>query len=140
MSPSDVKVHAGALNGRRLERASGPSGPTRFEFSRLYRRLLSARTPGAGVGVAAEQNLFECLPEDLVEYGVEYGIHHGTGIAEPGDHIEDPMADTLLALRTHRGQQIEYEERRPEYHERKEHHAQHFGRLLFQPNDASVSR
>lgn len=140
VSPSDVKVHAGALDGRRLERALCSSGATRFEFARLHWCLLSARTPGTGAGVAAEEHLFEGLPEDLVEYGVEYGVHHGTGIAQPGDHVEDPMTDPLLALRTHRGQQVEYKERRPEYHEREEHHAQHLGRLLFQPNDASVSR
>jgi len=82
----------------------------------------------------------ERLPEHLVEDGVEDGVHHGASVAQPGDHVEDPVANSFLALRAHRGQEIEDEEWRPEDYERKEHHSQHLGGLLLQPDDPAVAR
>lgn len=123
-----LKIHTGALVGIRLQ------------FARFNGRLLSARSPGTRARIAAQQDLLERLPEHLVEDGVEDGVHHGASVAQPGDHVEDPVANSFLALRAHRGQEIEDEEWRPEDYERKEHHSQHLGGLLLQPDDPAVAR
>jgi len=111
----------------------------RFQFAKLHGRLLSTWSPGAVVGVTAEQYLLEGLPEYLIEYGIEYGIDHGAGIAQPGDNIEYPMAYPFLTLLTHRRQQVEHKEWRPEYDKCEENHTQNFSGLLLQPNDATMS-
>lgn len=71
-----------------------------LKLAGLHWRLLSAGTPGTRAGIAAQQNLLEGLPEYLVEDGVEDGVDHRAGVAQPRDHVEDPVADPLLALRT----------------------------------------
>lgn len=85
----------------------------RFELAGFHRCLLPARTPGTRTGIAAQKDLLEGLPKHLVKYGVENGVYHGTGVAQPGDHIEYPVADSLLALRTHGGQEVQDEEGGP---------------------------
>jgi len=96
-----LEIHTGALVG---------GMGIRLQFPRLHGRLLSTGSPGTRTGISAQQDLLERLPEHLIEDGVEDGIDHGTGIAQPGDHIEDPMTDPLFAFRTHGGQKIEDEE------------------------------
>lgn len=132
---ANFKLNAATFDGRlRLERIG-----VRIQFAQLHGRLLSAGSPGAVAGVTTEQHLLEGLPEDLVEDGIEYGIDHGAGIAQPGDNIEYPMTDPLLALPAHRRQQVEHKEWRPEDDKREEDHAQHLGGLLLQSNDATMT-
>ena len=50
------------------------------------------------------------------------------------------MADVLLAVPADGGQQVQHEEWRPQYDEREEDDAEHFGGLLLQSNDAAVPR
>lgn len=93
----------------------------------------------AAAAVLAHQHPFERLPEHLVENGVEHRVDHGTGVAQPRDQVDEALADVGLAVRAHGRQQVEREERRPQEHEREEHDAQHFGGLLLQSDDATVT-
>jgi len=106
------------------------------------------RSPGAQglpsrlpclIAIPAQQHLLESLAEDFVEDGVENRVDHGAGVAEPRDQVEDLGVDTALAVRTDRLDQVQNEEWRPQDHEREEYHAQHFGRLLLQPDDPAVA-
>lgn len=45
--------------------------------------------PARPSAVATEQDPPEGLAEHLVEDGVEYRVNHGTGVAQPGDEVED---------------------------------------------------
>lgn len=92
------------------------------------------------IPIPAEQHLFERLAEDLVEDGVEDRVNHGTGIAEPGDQVEDFAVNATFAIGTHSRHQIQHEERRPQDHEREEHHAEDLSRLLLQSDDSTVAR
>jgi len=92
------------------------------------------------IAIPAQQHLLEGLAENLIEDRVEDRIHHGAGVAEPGDQVEDLVVDSTLAVGTEGRHQVQHEERRPQYHEREEYHAQHLRRLLLQPNDPAVAR
>lgn len=50
------------------------------------------------------------------------------------------MVDLSLAVGAHGWDQVENEERRPQYHEREEHYSKHFGGLLLEPDDPTVAR
>lgn len=90
--------------------------------------------------VSTEQNFFESLTKDFVEDRVEYRIYHRTGVTEPSDEIEYFTIYTLLAIRTNRGDQIQYEKRSPQYDKSKKHYTQHFCCFLLLPYDPTVSR
>lgn len=92
------------------------------------------------IAIPAQQHLLEGLAEDLVEDGVEDRIDHGAGVAEPGNQVEDLAVDPALAVGTYGRHQVQHEERRPQNHEREEHHTQHLGRLLLQSDDPAVAR
>lgn len=94
--------------------------------------------PLVPAAVLALEHPFERLPEHLVEYGVEHRVHHGTGVAQPRDQVDEALVGVGLAVGAHGRQQVEREERRPQEHEREEHDAQHLGGLLLQPDDAAV--
>lgn len=98
------------------------------------------RTPDRLALVAAQQHVLERLPEHLVEDGVEDRVDHRRCIAKPRDKVEHSLADVGLAVGADGRQQIQHEERRPQYDKREEHHAEDFGRLLLQPDDATVAR
>lgn len=91
------------------------------------------------ISIPAEQHLLERLAEDLVEDGVEDRVDHGAGVAEPGDQVEDLAVDATLAVGAQGRHQVQHEERRPQDHEREEHHAEDLGRLLLQPDDPAVA-
>lgn len=90
------------------------------------------------VPVPAQKHLFERLPEHFVEYRVKYRIDHRTRVSQPRDELIHPVVDAPLAFTAYRRKQIENEKRRPQDHEREEHHTQHFRGLLFQTNDAPM--
>lgn len=100
---------------------------------------LPGRSPRL-IPVPAEQHLLERLSEHLVEDGVEDGVHHGAGVAQPGGQVEYLVVDLSLAVGAHGWDQVENEERRPQYDEREEHHPEHLGRLLLEPDDPTVAR
>lgn len=61
---------------------------------------LSGRRSPSLISVPAQQNFFEGLSEDFVEYRVKYWIDHWTGVTEPSDQIKDFMIDFLLTIGT----------------------------------------
>lgn len=94
--------------------------------------------PLAAAAVLAHEHALERLPEHLVENGVEHWVDHGAGVAQPRDQVDEALVGVRLAIGAHGRQQVEREERRPQEHEREEHHAQHLGGLLLEADDAAV--
>lgn len=112
-------------------------------MSRVARRHidygLSVWPPFGRFVILAEEDFLECLAEHFVKNRIKNRINHGTGVAQPGDHVDHPRAHVLLAAVAQGWQQVQDEERCPKKDECKEDDAQDFGRLLLQSNDATVS-
>lgn len=80
------------------ERESSVKFQSRPRFGALSR--WHRRSP-ISILVLTKQQLLESLTKDLIEDGVKYRVHHRTGVAEPGDEVEDRVVDLALAVGTH---------------------------------------
>lgn len=93
LSPFSSIIRASIFHSHRLHPADGdPRSPGA--------QSLPGRSPLL-ISIPTEQHLLERLAEDLIEDGIEDRVDHGTGIAEPGDQVEDLAVDMTLAVGTY---------------------------------------